>query len=244
MCTVTFLPKKNGQYLLTSNRDEAPHRSPENITTDFIGGQQLAFPRDEEAGGTWIVMSGADRLVCILNGAFEKHDRKPPYRRSRGLMALDYFLYPNVDAFIADYELIGMEPFTMILCECGRLVELVWDEKQAHVTELDASAPHIWSSSTLYEAEVKTKRKAWFDTWLKEHSIPYKRDQILHFHRTAGDGDTYNDVVMNRNNIVRTVSITSIEKGDNRMDMRYHDLLRERVRETKIVLKGECVESR
>jgi len=243
MCTVTYLPKGEGQYLLTSNRDEAPHRSPENITKDVIGGQQLAFPRDEEAGGTWIVIADSDRLVCILNGAFEKHNRQPPYRRSRGLMALDYFLYPDFEHFLDSFQFEGMEPFTMIACERGRVLELRWDEQQPHIRELDAGKPHIWSSPTLYDAEVQAKREQWFASWLEQQPGTFTREDILHFHRTAGEGDSWNDVVMNRNGLVQTVSITSIEKNKLSFDMQYHDLLRAQLTKNKIDLDREVVET-
>jgi uncharacterized protein with NRDE domain len=233
----------DGQFLLTSNRDEAPHRSPERISRDTIGGQQLAFPRDEEAGGTWIVIADSGRLCCILNGAFEKHDRKPPYRRSRGLMALDFFLYRNFQKFSDAYAFEGMEAFTIIVCEYGKAYELRWDETHKHIREIDANTPHIWSSATLYPEEIRQKREKWFADWLEEQQGNYSREAILHFHQTAGEGDPWNDVVMNRNNLVRTVSITSISRSESTIDMKYNDLLRERLKETKISLNREVVES-
>ena len=244
MCTVTFLPQKDGQFLLTSNRDEAPHRSPENISTKLMNGQQLAFPRDEEAGGTWIVIADSDRLVCILNGAFLKHDRKPPYRRSRGLMALDFFTYPSFEAFASNYLFSGMESFTMIIHEQGELFELRWDETKAHILKLDRNKPYIWSSATLYTPEVKAKREAWFNTWLQQQNGVYQRADVLDFHRNAGDGDPLNDVIMNRGEIVKTVSITSIQKGSANLNMQYFDLVSKGFKEHKIKLKGEMVRSR
>lgn len=244
MCTVTFLPQVDGQFLLTSNRDEAPHRSPENISTDQVNGQQLAFPRDEEAGGTWIVIADSDRLVCILNGAFHKHHRQPPYRRSRGLMALDLFTYPDFEAFANHYLFEDMEPFTMIVYEQHKLFELRWDETKAHILKLDHNKPHIWSSSTLYTPEVKDKRKAWFEAWLLQQQGDYQRDTILDFHRNAGDGDPWNDVIMNRNEVVKTVSITSIQKRHSSISLQYIDLVNNGFKEHKIELKGEMVRSR
>jgi uncharacterized protein with NRDE domain len=244
MCTVTFLPQADGQFLLTSNRDEAPNRSPQNISTDLVNGQQMAFPRDEEAGGSWIVIADSGRLVCILNGAFHKHHRRPPYRRSRGLMALDFFGYPDFEAFVNHYLFEGMEPFTMIVYEPDHLFELRWDETQVHALKLDHHKPHIWSSSTLYTPEVKEKRKAWFENWLQQQQGVYQREAILDFHRNAGDGDPWNDVVMNRNELVKTVSITSIKKGLSTMSMQYIDLVNNGFKAHKIELKGEMVRPR
>ena len=49
---------------------------------------------------------------------------------------------------------------------------------------------------------------------------------------------------MNRGGIVRTVSITSIVKEDTYMDMQYHDLLNNKMKQIKIGLQGEVVGSR
>ena len=47
---------------------------------------------------------------------------------------------------------------------------------------------------------------------------------ILHFHQFAGEGDTQNDLLMNRNNNMLTVSVTGIEFNDERATMHYIDL--------------------
>lgn len=243
MCTVTYIPLERGNYILTSNRDEAPARSPQNISRLHTAGQELAFPRDEAAGGTWIAISSANRLACILNGAFEKHERRPPYRRSRGLMALDFFEYPAAEDFLNDYRFEGMEPFTLIVLEQGRLLEFRWDEQQGHRQWLDAGQPRIWSSAPLYPPEIRRKREQWFDEWRKGRNR-FTREEILDFHFNAGDGDPWNDVVMNRGDIVRTVSVTSIFKDAAALDMQYHDLLNRQMKQTKIGLQSEVVGSR
>ena len=49
---------------------------------------------------------------------------------------------------------------------------------------------------------------------------------------------------MNRNGLVQTVSITSIEKRPRDIDMRYHDLLNGTNKNAKIKVQGELVGSR
>ncbi|NBC09359.1 MAG: hypothetical protein GVY26_19390 [Bacteroidetes bacterium] len=237
MCTVTYLPTGDDSFLLTSNRDEAPHRSPEHISSGRINGQELIFPRDTSAGGTWIAAADSGRVLCVLNGAFELHERTPPYRRSRGLMALDYFAFPDFHTFLREYTFEGMEAFTMLIFEQGRVIDLRWDQAQLHPRTFEASRPHVWSSVPLYPPPIRKKREQWFAEWLAEHKH-YAQEDILHWHQTAGEGDPWNDVVMNRDNVVRTVSITSIAKQDGRLDMQYHDLIRQQVKEAKIQLKG------
>lgn len=240
MCTVTFIPQGATGFTLTSNRDEQPARSPQRITVEMLGRQQLAFPRDIQADGTWIATSSADRTVCLLNGAFTQHRRQPPYRRSRGLMVLDYFEYPDTDQFLRGYDFIGMEPFTMIIIDRKELLEFRWDGQQQYARRLDRGEQHIWSSATLYPEEIRQKRRRWFADWLKGRQ-DFSRESVLDFHFHAGDGDPWNDVIMDRNGVVQTVSITSIVRTGDSIEMYYHDLINDQVKHEKIFLSGEVV---
>ena len=225
MCTVTYISKGANEFILTSNRDENPSRSPSHISRTLENGLELLFPRDNTAGGTWIAVSNTNKVICILNGAYEFHQHTPPYRRSRGLMALDFFKYQDAESFFKHYEFGGMEPFTMVNFDDGDLWDVRWDGKRLDTTLLDSSGKYIWASATLYTQEAKNKRKKWFLDW-QESRTDYSKQAILHFHKTAGEGDAWNDIIMNRLNMVRTVSITQINKLKNIIEMDYNDLLR------------------
>ncbi|MEM9918818.1 MAG: NRDE family protein [Bacteroidota bacterium] len=227
MCTVSYLPKSNGSFILTSNRDEAPSRATHKVVEQSLeNGIRLLFPQDPQSGGTWIALSDTGRLICLLNGAFEQHRRQPPYRRSRGLLVLDVFEYASLETFFQSYELDGIEPFTMVIVEEGMLYEFRWDGEQSYLEQLEAQQAHIWSSATLYDATYRLKRKALFDQWLMRQP-DYEVESILDFHRGGGTGDPDNDFVMNRQNIVRTVSITSVEKTIENFHFLHRDLLSE-----------------
>jgi uncharacterized protein with NRDE domain len=58
-------------------------------------GQKLFFPKDTDAGGTWIVMKENGDAAVLLNGAFINHTAEPPYRLSRGIILLDIFSTEN-----------------------------------------------------------------------------------------------------------------------------------------------------
>ena len=228
MCTVTYLPVGNASFILTSNRDEAPLRNAaEIVETVGADGKHLHFPKDPKAGGTWLCVADTGRIICLLNGAFKKHDRKPPYRRSRGLVLLDAFEYENIDRFFADYALKGIEPFTMVVCDSDRLFELRWDGNQKHLLQMDADKPYIWSSATLYSEAFIKKRSQWFELWLDEHP-DFRQKDIIAFHKYGGEGDSTNDFVMNRFNVVRTVSISSIEKKQSKIELLHLDLLNQK----------------
>lgn len=223
MCTVTFLPTHD-KFLLASNRDEKHFRSDalEPRIYHFPSGK-IMFPKDPDAGGTWIAMHENGNAVVFLNGGFEGHRPNPPYRKSRGLVLLEMISSDDpLDAF-ADMDLESIEPFTAVAWQKNKLTECVWDGRDKHMTPKDITLPHIWSSSTLYEEPVRSKRKQWFDEWLKQQPRPGLHD-VLHFHRFTGDGDSHNDLLMNRDGHVFTVSITGMELDRNSGSMTYLDL--------------------
>ncbi len=224
MCTVTYLPISDDAFLLSSNRDESKLRSAYQPRIEEKKDYQLLYPQDPKAGGTWICVSSNGKLVCLLNGAFENHSRKPPYRRSRGLVVKDYFEYRNFSHFINDYNFKGIEPFTMVIYDNGQLFELRWNASVKFVRYLDKQQPYIWSSSTLYTKEWRTQRANWFKEWLKEKK-EYQQNEIIEFHKHGGKSDAHNGFIMNRNNIVQTISISSINMNKQKAELKHIDLL-------------------
>ncbi len=231
MCTVTFLPKGNNKYILTSNRDETPKRAALAPDAYVVGNSTVYFPKDPLAGGTWIATDKKKFTVCLLNGGFEKHKHTPPYRLSRGQMVLQFFEYGDLNSFKDVFDFEGMEPFTLVLVNSSeeeiQLDELLWDGDSLHAKSLDTQKPFIWSSSTLYPESVRAERKSWFEKWVLQQDS-FDQQRIMEFHKSGGKGDAWNDFVMNRNGVVQTVSITSIERSDDGFRMIYNDLLKEK----------------
>jgi len=228
MCTVTYLPLSNSSFILTSNRDESKFRKialpPEKY---FIYDSNVYFPKDADANGTWFAASETRFTLCILNGAFEPHEHKPPYRLSRGLMLLDFFKYKNVQGFCSQYDFKGIEPFTLFIFEQGsgtRIHELRWDGNKIYSGTKDSSMPQIWSSAQLYSKQVIGQREKWFAEWLKANH-EFTMDKIVLFHKTGGDGNSYTDLLMNRDGKVFTVSITSVKRAEKESLMRYEDII-------------------
>lgn len=208
MCTVTFIPAKEN-IILTSNRDEKHWRQPAQppVAHTFATGN-IIFPKDGDAGGTWFAVHENGNAVVFLNGGFIRHEPAPPYRRSRGLVLLDLLDSASPYGTFKFIDLDNIEPFTAVIWDNGNLYECRWDGSQKHAKQMDRQRPHIWSSCTLYDEQVISKRRQWFDNWLLKHDEP-AQDDILHFHQFTGDGDTHNDLLMNRDGKVFTVSVTS-----------------------------------
>jgi hypothetical protein len=223
MCTVSFIPSRSGIFLV-SNRDEKHDRkdalSP--VCYPFPTGH-ITFPKDADASGTWIAMHENGHAVVLLNGGLEPHDPQPPYRRSRGLILLDILGHEDPLSAFEDISLENIEPFTVVMWIDNRLFEGIWDGRVKHFSEKDRNLPHLWSSVTLYNEATRMKRRSWFDQWLALNDGPVLED-ILRFHQFTGDGDASNDLLMNRNGQMLTVSITGMQLGSGKGEMVYLDL--------------------
>jgi len=185
----------------------------------------LLFPKDKKAGGSWIATSNDDRLVCLLNGAFERHKRQlAPYRKSRGLMVLDFFEHTSASYFFENYLFENMEPFTLVIYDKNKLYDFRWDGKEKHIKKLDSRGKYIWSAATLYPKYVREKREVWFQEWLSGKPA-FTKKSLLDFHLHTGDGNPFYDLVMNRNGIVQTVSVSSVVKIENKINFQYLELL-------------------
>jgi uncharacterized protein with NRDE domain len=235
MCTVTFIPRK-GKVFITSNRDEKLSRKTALAPSIYMyKGWEMIFPKDAEANGSWIALKENGDAAVLLNGAFIKHHSQPPYRESRGVIFLDMMASKYPSYTFSKMDLQGIEPFTIILFERGSLYQFKWNGSEKYCKQLPASRAHIWSSATLYDGLVIKKREQWFAEFLNRNSFPTQQD-ILNFHRFTGDGDNNNDLLMNRDGIYSTVSITSILLTDGRGSMKYMDLKNDRQVERNIEL--------
>ena len=227
MCTVTFLPLAK-QVFLTSNRDESKERSTAIYPEVYqLSSGRILFPKDADAGGTWIALHENGNAIVFLNGAITKHEHLPPYRKSRGLILLELIDSELPFETFQKLDLDNIEPFTAIVWENRRLFECRWDGVEKHVACPDPSRPHIWSSVTLYNPEIIAKREGWFKEWLQKIPFPTQED-IIRFHQFTGDGDSRNDLRMNRNGETFTVSITSLKLENLRSVIQYLDLKNDR----------------
>lgn len=223
MCTVTYIPAKDGFYL-TSNRDESINRAqaipPRVYTEDDI---KLLYPKDADRNGTWIAAKSNGDAVVLLNGAFVKHTVQPPYKRSRGLVLMDIIKADHPERLYKTMDLDGIEPFTIVLYASGKLQECRWDGKRKHISLLDKTKAYIWYSATLYDKIAIAKRDSWFNEW-RRHSYAKTKEGILHFHRFGGAGDLKDGLVIDRDGKMKTMSITNLSVMPWGMAMTYNDL--------------------
>lgn len=224
MCTVSFVTTKD-KIIITSNRDEKivrPSAIPPRLYT--IKGNDLIFPKDPLAGGTWFVTRADGTILVLLNGADEKHKVQLPYRKSRGLVVLDVISSFSPKDFWNDIDLENIEPFTLVLFQNKMLFQLRWNGKEKETTPLDIKKNHIWSSSTLYPLAIREKRSNWFHTFVDQNS-DLSVSKMYGFHRHTESGNNENGLVINRNDELKTLSITQSVLENNKVSIFHYDLI-------------------
>ncbi|MUP44300.1 hypothetical protein E0K83_00895 [Gramella sp. BOM4] len=239
MCTVSLVPHPDSfnSFVLTSNRDEAVSRNTLPPKKRRFKGVSMYFPKDEEAGGTWIGVSELNRCICLMNGAERPHVREPDYRKSRGVVVKEFLAAGKLKSFLKNYNYEGIEPFTMILVDWAKglaFYELLWDGNEYRFKKLPFKE-HIWSSSPLYSEEMKALRESWFQE-LKE-TKGYNPESILHFHQHAGEGNSEYDLIIDRG-FLKTQSITQIHNTKNDLKFWYKNLKNNEVTEDYIQFKA------
>lgn len=224
MCTVTFV-RSNGRIIITSNRDEQVLRpnaiEPKNYT---LNNKNLIYPKDPKAGGTWYVIDENGNVLVLLNGAAEKHQILENYRKSRGIIVLD--IMSSLSPILAwdQIDLDAIEPFTLVLFENQNLYQLRWDGNNKGKLSLDTNHNYIWSSATLYPKEIRENRARWFFDYMNSKT-EFSENEMFNFHRYTENGNSENGLVINRNDFLKTLSITQTIIENKEVNMKHYDLI-------------------
>ncbi len=228
MCTVTFAKTPLG-ICVTSSRDENIAR-PKAIApkTYIIGNQEMVFPKDALAGGTWIAHTN-NQVVVLLNGANENHTKEASYRKSRGLVVLDLLADNTVVDNWNNYNLENIEPFTLVVYSENNLYQLQWNGITKSTTQLNTEQAHIWSSATLYSSSIRGIRRQWFFDFLNSNN-PLTAADLLHFHKNTQAENSEYGLRINRENGLKTVSITQVLIENNTIKMHYYPFLNEQIK--------------
>ena len=160
----------------------------------------------------------------MLNGADEKHIVLGNYKKSRGLIVLEIIGSHSPSEAWKSIDLNNIEPFTLVLFENHNLYQLRWNGEEKNVLELNPNQNHIWSSSTLYTAAIRDKRASWFATFL-DTKPDVSATELFNFHRYTEEKNEENGLVINRNNLMKTLSITQTVIDKNKVELFHHDLI-------------------
>lgn len=231
MCTVAFIPRPGGGYLLGHNRDELRSRAaglpPERHDRS---GKSFLAPRDPDGGGTWIGVNEAGMTLCLLNAAERAPSRLPEEPRSRGLVLWDLLDLGGGDAVGARLQqtralLCEVRAFHLVAVEPGgadrEAMSAHWTWNGERLTRELREGPTMYVSSSYDQAAVERERGAAWQRLLRQHTAP---DETALSRWLASTGETPGpfSVCMSRSNAV-TVSRTLVRVGGGKIEMSYLD---------------------
>jgi uncharacterized protein with NRDE domain len=224
MCTVSFV-YANDSFILTSNRDENVTRpsaiEPRMYQTET---KKIIYPKDAKAGGTWFVVDEFGNVIILLNGGKTKHIVKEKYRLSRGLIVLELMFSNAIFSTWKTIDLTDIEPFTLVVLENKQLVQLQWNGEEKCTDNLHINQTYIWSSSTLYTTKIQQKREEWFYQYLKQNE-EISAEKMKIFHKNTEPKDAKNGLIINRDNLYKTLSVTQTVISENSVFVNHSDLI-------------------
>ncbi|MDT0293294.1 NRDE family protein [Mesonia ostreae] len=221
MCTLTFFPllAEENSFIFTSSRDESIHRptlAPQHYFEDEV---DLYYPKDKIAGGTWVGFSSQQRLVCLMNGGFESHQRKSTYKLSRGVVVKEALKTDEIQDFFESFDLKGVEPFTLISIDYKKQLQIwrwVWDGKKKHLFA-EAIKPQIWSAAMTYNPQQRKEREQYWEEFLKSHQNIAEKEIWDFHHQKRGD------LIIDRGEL-KTTSITQAVIKLNQKTLQFEEL--------------------
>ena len=231
MCTVTYIPQAENDFILTSNRDEKVFRPTLAPAVYEKAGLKICYPRDSKAGGSWIAMNNQGRLCCLLNGAYKAHQKKDFHTLSRGKVLIELASSTmGAFEFFSKKDLSAVEPFTIITLDrenrkIKTFNEFIWDGKHKNYRFLDANQTYLWSSVTLYNKKNRKTREQWFQDYLFNNQGAISPEKMMMFHSGKHTTDKTINLVMEGDGGLKTVSISQVVPRENGFKMEYSDLL-------------------
>jgi len=231
MCTVSFF-NTGTSLILTSNRDEKKDREKAIFPSILdLEDHTIYYPKDKKALGTWIVADTKGDIAILLNGAFQKHEVHPPYRKSRGIILLDLAKDKNIVNAFHKYPLLEIEPFQLLVYSQKELFRLIWDGEHKHIIPLPTHENYLLSSSTLYNDDIVIEREKAFKQLQRTEKITDR--QILEFHKTHQIEEEPNIEKIIKEKFA-TVSITQLIVTEKNIELSYYDLAENKMQKEKI----------
>jgi hypothetical protein len=223
MCTLSFLPTKDGYYA-AMNRDERLTRGAAFSPSTFRTGNLLAAYPFEESGGTWIACNQHGLTLALLNWnlpAAQALDKK----RSRGTLIPKLIGESNPDEITKALDqsaLDGLLPFRLIGISKGhqQIFEWRWDGITLAVLSFPWKPHHWFSSGASDEMAERIRGQACRVAWLEPDAGSLVWLRALHSSHGAVPGPF--SVCAHRQD-AGTVSYSEVEFDGNRATFRYVD---------------------
>jgi hypothetical protein len=221
MCTVTFLPRRDG-YCLGMNRDEKRSR-PEGRSPAIrsIHGRRVLYP-SEPTGGTWIALTDRGISFALINW-YSVPASADGNVVSRGIVIPsmgDVDSTASADRSLSELPLGRMNPFRLVgvFPECREITEWRWDLKQV-ARKRHRWCARQWISSGFDEPGAQKVRSKTFREALTQKSAR-TLGWLRRLHRSHLPHPGPFSICMHREDAA-TVSYTEVCFGRGQSEMRY-----------------------
>jgi len=220
-----------GQLVLACNRDELATRQPADLPTlqEFTNGIGALFPRDRDAGGSWVGVNSSGIAVSLLNNYAADVRPLPKNPRSRGAIVPKMLQLRTLDEVEMGIESLREElerfrPFWLIVVSVpkdapARALRATWDAETLSVEPIVMPMAQI--SSSYEHARVEKSRRAQIENLLKDPTdwTEETTNTIFGSHLPTRGAES---VCMHRED-GSTVSHTRIEISGDEISLAYHN---------------------
>jgi len=220
MCTVTFIPHREG-YRLAMNRDERMSRAIASPPAVFQHrGIDSIYPRDAE-GGTWIAANSWGIAFALLNWNDTEALHIKIHSRGSVIPALIDATESQAAQFaLCNLSLEGILPFTLLGFFPEEEVLLMWRWNQSSPESQSISWElRQWCSCSLSDAQAAQRRGTTLALALRE-SDTGSQPWLRKLHASHVPGDRAFSTCVHRGD-VETVSYTELTCTDRRVECEY-----------------------
>ena len=205
------------------SRDEAQDRPWSGPSVQLREGVRLIAPRDEVAGGTWVMMNEHGVAGTLLNRTLPDLTSATP-TRSRGSVLLDLASASSVADVKTKLEALdfsGMGPFRLVLHDSTTLLVAAWHASlglSLSLEPLKAKVARVWCSSGLGDHLVDAPRSALFEELVLAAALEDRPAAQSTFHRTFWPDRSHLSPSMSRS-AAATTSLTLVEPDSGTMTL-------------------------
>lgn len=231
MCTTALQSVHNGHLILACNRDEQVTRQiaePPRIH-EFERGVGAIFPRDPDAGGSWVGVNTSGIAVSLLNNYAA--DIRPPPRepRSRGVLVPRMLQMQTMGEVVDEMQsqregLAHFRPFWLIVASIPAdsavsSTRFTWDGDRLDVEAV--ALPMAQISSGFEHVRVEKSRRVHIENLLRDGNAwtPRELNMVFGGHLPTRGATS---VCMHRDD-ASTVSHTRIEISHDDVTLAYYD---------------------
>lgn len=221
MCTLTIL-RRNGQTLVTMNRDEARGRHEGDLVKGQIQGIGYLHPLDAQGGGSWFGCNNQGLIAALLN---RYQDPQQAGLRSRGALVTQALRLGKLERALESLNQQSMapyNPFELLLIDGQQIQRLSWNGQVLLRRSIERREFMI-SSSKLHPEQTLPNRRALFAEWQKHHG----RDESLaqsvlkFFHMQQDSAQPQHSVLMDRSD-AHSKSICQVSANNSGLEFCYY----------------------